>query len=239
MARCARKFVSRLAAAWVCGAAASAFAAPTPHVVPDTIAQRIQACTVCHGQAGIVTQHGYFPRIAGKPAGYLYNQLRNFRDGRRNNTAMSALVENMTDAYLLEIATHFASLDLPYPPPTVRAASTAELARGDVLVNQGDPAQGLPACARCHGPAMTGVAPAIPGLLGLPKDYLLAQFGAWRSGQRRAAPPDCMAEVSHRLSAQDLGAVATYLAQQTMPRDSTPASSVAMPLPLGCGSVPQ
>jgi hypothetical protein len=25
---------------------------------------------------------GYYPRIAGKPAGYLYNQLLNFRDGR-------------------------------------------------------------------------------------------------------------------------------------------------------------
>jgi cytochrome c553 len=28
-------------------------------------------------------------RIAGKPAGYLYNQLLNFRDGRRNYPLMT------------------------------------------------------------------------------------------------------------------------------------------------------
>jgi cytochrome c553 len=33
---------------------------------------------------------------------------------------------------------------------------------------------------------MTGVAPHIPGLLGLPRDYLNAQLGAWKAGQRRA-----------------------------------------------------
>ncbi len=40
---------------------------------------------------------------------------------------------------------------------------------------------------------MTGRAPFIPGLLGLPRDYLNAQLGAWRNGQRHASPPDCMA----------------------------------------------
>ena len=38
-------------------------------------------------------------------------------------------------------------------------------------------------CASCHGAAMTGVAPAVPGLLGLPRDYVLAQFGVERASQ--------------------------------------------------------
>ena len=47
------------------------------------MAERVRACTACHGKEGRATSDGYYPRIAGKPAGYLYNQLVNFRDGRR------------------------------------------------------------------------------------------------------------------------------------------------------------
>lgn len=72
-----------VAAALLLACAAAVGAAPGPLEVPDTIAERVQACTVCHGKQGRATNEGYFPRIAGKPAGYLFNQLVNFRDGRR------------------------------------------------------------------------------------------------------------------------------------------------------------
>ena len=52
--------------------ASGAHAAPR---VEDTLAQRLQACTGCHGAQGRAASDGYYPRIAGKPAGYLYNQL--------------------------------------------------------------------------------------------------------------------------------------------------------------------
>ena len=42
-----------------------------------------QGCVTCHGQSGQGTNNGYFPRIAGKAASYLYNQLVAFRDGTR------------------------------------------------------------------------------------------------------------------------------------------------------------
>src|SRR4051794_11756086 len=45
----------------------------------DTMAQRVLACTGCHGPQGRAAPDGYYPRIAGKPPGYLYNQLLNFR----------------------------------------------------------------------------------------------------------------------------------------------------------------
>ena len=79
------------------------------------MAQRTLACTACHGKEGRAGPDGYYPRIAGKPAGYLYNQLLNFRDGRRHYGLMARLLDPLSDAYLLEIAQHFASLDLPYP----------------------------------------------------------------------------------------------------------------------------
>src|SRR5690606_28791115 len=100
---------------------------------------------------------------------------------------------------LREIAGHYASLELPYPAPQAAQVPPALLARGRVLALDGDAARGLPACAGCHGRALTGAAPAIPGLLGLSRDYLNAQFGAWRDGLRRASEPDCMARIVRRL----------------------------------------
>lgn len=203
---------------------------------PDTIAERMKACTACHGQEGRATNQGFFPRIAGKPAGYLYNQLANFRDGKRRHATMAYLVDHMSDAYLREIADYFAGLDLPYPAPQASGAPAAVLARGEQLARQGDAARGLPACASCHGEHMTGIAPAMPGLLGLPRDYILAQFGAWRTGQRQAAAPDCMAQIARRLAPEDVTAMATWLSSQPVRHAAAPAGSTPGKPPLPCGS---
>ena len=74
---------------WVAGLLAVAAHAAPPF--EDTLAQRLQACTVCHGAQGRATPVGYQPRLAGKPTGYLYHQLLNFRDGRRDYGPMTAL----------------------------------------------------------------------------------------------------------------------------------------------------
>jgi cytochrome c553 len=203
---------------------------------PDTMAQRMQACVACHGKDGRATNEGFYPRIAGKPAGYLYNQLVNFREGKRRNATMAALVDHMSDAYLREIAGYFAALDLPYSPPQTIDAPAATLARGEQLVRHGDAARGIPACSSCHGDAMTGVAPAVPGLLGLPRDYLLAQFGAWRSGMRHATAPDCMGDIARRLAADDVSAMAIWLSSQPVRHGVAPAGSLPRKPAMECGS---
>ncbi len=226
-----------LVLAWLVLAPAAASAAEPPsRTVPDTMAQRVMACTLCHGQEGRATSSGYFPRIAGKPAGYLYNQLLHFRDGRRQNAGMARLLDNLSDTYLREMAEHFASLDLPYPAPQPPAAPPDVLARGESLVRSGDAARGIPACVACHGAALTGANPAIPGLLGLPRDYLIAQMGAWKTGLRHASAPDCMERIAERLSAADVSAAASWLAAQPLPASTHPAPTSTQPLPMDCGS---
>jgi cytochrome c553 len=221
-------------ATWALAAlAGSALAAPPKPA--DTMAQRVRACTACHGEAGRAAADGFHPRIAGKPAGYLFNQLVAFRDGRRPYALMTSLLEPLSDAYLREIAGHFAALDLPYPPPQAPTAAAAALERGRQLVEAGDKALGVPACAACHGERLTGAQPATPGLLGLPRDYLNAQLGAWRSGERRAAAPDCMAKVARALAPEDIAAVAQWLAAQPVPRPSRAVDRLPAALPLDCG----
>jgi len=203
----------------------------------DTIAQRVLACTGCHGEQGRAGPDGYYPRLAGKPAGYLFNQLRNFRDERRHYELMNGLLTLLDDAYLHEIAAYFAALDVPYPPPAAPVASAELRERGEALVRRGDPARSVPACTQCHGDAMTGRTPFIPGLLGLPRDYLNAQLGAWRNGQRRAIAPDCMAQVARSLAPEEIGAVSAWLAAQPVPAHAQPAGDAGASLPIPCGGL--
>ncbi|MFD1841674.1 c-type cytochrome [Paracidovorax cattleyae] len=230
-------------AAMVGGAGPAAAQAPASAPVPATpapasgMADRVIACTACHGREGRATQQGYFPRIAGKPAGYLYHQLLNFRDGRRSYPQMSYLLEHMTDGYLREIAQHFSTLELPYAAPPPPQALPATLERGRRLVREGDAARGIPACVQCHGGAMTGVQPAIPALVGLPRDYLNSQIGAWQTGQRRSQAPDCMAHVARQLTAEDVSAISAWLAAQPVAGSGKPADAPAGPLPMPCGGV--
>lgn len=227
------------AALWLAAATSLPAAAQTAAPVVDSMAQRMQACTACHGKQGRAARDGYYPRIAGKPAGYLYNQLLNFRDGRRHYALMGELLVPLTDSYLQEIAAHFASLDLPYPPPQAPTGSAEERARGQRLVTQGDPARRIPACASCHGAALTGIAPAVPGLLGLPRDYLNAQLGAWRTGQRKAHEPDCMGQIARALAPEDIGAVSHFLASQPLPANTHPVADAPPAWPMRCGGLPE
>jgi cytochrome c553 len=205
---------------------------------PDTIAARVEACTACHGSVGQGTGNDYFPRLAGKPAGYLANQLLAFRSGRRRYPPMNYLLEFLPDPYLRAIADYFAQQNPPLPPPVVPVVSKDILALGQRLVTGGDPDRGVPPCAGCHNPAFTGMEPAIPGLLGLPTNYISAQLGAWRYGTRTATAPDCMQIVAGHLTETDVTAVAAYLSTLSAPQDTAPVPKGSLPMPLACGSEP-
>ena len=188
-------------------------AARSQPAAPDTMAARVLACASCHGAEGEGTSDVYFPRLAGKPAGYLYNQLVAFKDGRRRYPPMNYLLEFLPDAYLKEIADYFASLRPPFP--RLQSPSSARKSwRAANRWSSGDPQRGIPACASCHGPTFTGMEPAIPGLLGLRANYISAQLGAWRYGTRTAAAPDCMQIVAGRLTEDDVKAVAAWLSSR-------------------------
>lgn len=104
------------------------------------------------------------------------------------------------------------------------------------LVRHGDAERKIPACVSCHGAALMGTVPATPGLLGLPRDYLNAQLGAWRNGVRKAHAPDCMADIARRLDLDEIAVVSAWLSSQPVPQ------LAALPLapadvPMECGSM--
>ena len=202
----------------------------------DSMEARVQGCVTCHGQSGQGTNAGYYPRIAGKPAGYLYNQLIAFRDGTRKYPPMNYLVAYLPDSYLKEMAEHFSKQRPPFAAREQGAADAQVLARGQALVQTGDFQKGIPACVACHGAGLTGMDPGIPGLVGLRASYITGQLVRWRSGDRHAADPDCMRRIATRLSDSDITAVATWLVRQDPPKDPSPESSNLVRMPLACGS---
>ncbi|SFU32589.1 Cytochrome c553 [Nitrosomonas eutropha] len=211
---------------------------PMPPKISDTLEQRVKPCIICHGDEDRAGRDAYYPRIAGKPAGYLFNQLRNFRDGQRYYQAMAILLENMSDDYLLEIAHYFSFLKYPYPQPTANTLSPGETQAVETLIHSGDPDRDIPACSACHGKALTGTKPFIPSLLGLPHAYLAAQFGGWRNGGiMRGQTPDCMSEIANKMTQEEVNALAMWLPTQPVTGESAEAEELPPELVQRCQTI--
>ena len=177
------------------------------------MAARVLACATCHGAEGQGTSDDYFPRLAGKPAGYLYNQLVAFRDGRRRYPPMNYLLEFLPDAYLKEIAEYFAVAAAAVSGrPRCPIVSKEILARGEALVTNGDPQRGRSRLRGLSRPdASPGWSPPFPACSGCAPATSARSSGAWRYGTRTAAAPDCMQIVAGLLTEDDVTAVAAWL----------------------------
>ena len=221
----------------LCLLAASYAAAQPSGGQSEDLGDRLAPCAACHGEGGRSDSEVYYPSIAGKPAGYLYAQLEHYRSGRRRHTIMESLLAHLSKPYLEEIADYYAAQAPKWTPPRDRRTDD-HLARGRAIVEEGDASLGIPSCRACHGDQLTGVAPYIPGLVGLRPEYLSAQLAAWRTGARRAAEPDCMAQIADRLDREDIGAVTAWIATRPYPENPAAAASLPGELPLDCGIVP-
>jgi cytochrome c553 len=205
------------------------------------MAERVKPCEACHGNQGRAGPDGYYPRLAGKPADYLYNQMQNFSHARRRYTLMRRMMDPLSATYQREMANYFANLQVPYLPPTVKttAPTPEQVARGQQLALHGDPVANIPACNTCHGSNLMGNRANVPSLLGLPSAYLGAQLSAWTLDERATAAPDCMRDIAKRLSAADSAAVTTWLALQEVPLKANLSAPTQVAIDLRCGSAPE
>lgn len=200
----------------------SASQSPAP-AIPDTLQQRVAACTSCHGVHGEGSPDSVVvPRLAGKPAGYLLQQLGYFQTGQRRHAPMEYVVRQLSGAYLRQIAEYFARQDVPYQQMPVPQVSEGTMRRGEQLALRGDSTRGVPSCVSCHGDKLTGVEPMMPGLLGLSYGYLSAQLTAWRTHTRAAEGPYCMGVVANRMRESDIAAVSAWLASREPSTDMRP-----------------
>jgi len=179
-------------------------------------AGKAAVCAACHGPQGVAIAPN-FPNLAGQSATYLYVQLKEFHDGQRNDPVMTGQAAALSDADMRDLASYYAELA---PKPAGQADANS---RGAQLYLAGDPAQGIPPCQGCHGPAGLGPQPhpssapqppwaTFPHLRGQSGLYVTKQLGDFKSGARGGSSN---AKVMHGIAAtlgdDDVQALSTYL----------------------------
>lgn len=80
-----------------------------PAMAADPAAARDLAatCTHCHGTDG--RSVGMTPSLAGVDKGYMAQQMKDFKAGKRPATIMHQLAKGYTDAQIEQIAAYFAA----------------------------------------------------------------------------------------------------------------------------------
>lgn len=169
-------------------------------------------CAACHGPDGNSPLPAN-PVLAGQGYDYLLKQLRNFKtpagkDGARPNAVMTAMVANLSDADMMNLAAFYAS-----QKPKGNVAKDKELTvLGEKIYRGGIADRGIAACSGCHSPNGVGIPAQYPRLAGQHAEYTEAQMKAWRSGERANDPNQMMRAVAARLTDREIKALSEYVA---------------------------
>jgi cytochrome c553 len=182
-----------LAAMMVCGSFAHA---------ADVAAgkEKAEMCVACHGEGGI-SQIENMPSLAGQPDQFIQWQLVFFRAGTRKNEQMQPVVEQLNNEDIRNLGAYFATLT----PPKAKADENPDLSR------KGAQAAAGRRCASCHTDNYAG-GKAVPRVAGQRQDYLAKALHDYKSGVRSGGGMAAMASVAFSLSAEEIEALAHYLA---------------------------
>ena len=190
--------------------------APAAPLVGDASAGAAKAavCAGCHGPDGNAP-NPIWPKLAGQRPGYIAKQLRDFKAGRRTDPMMSAMAIALSEQDMLDVAAHFASLEIRIP---ASAPASNELA--ERLYLMGRPTERILACVACHGlngeGFFSGAGGGFPAIGGQNSAYVSKQLQGFRAGARTNDWEGVMRLVSENLTDADIAALAAYLS--SMPR---------------------
>ncbi len=164
-----------------------------------SLEDNIAMCGACHGENGI-PQEKTTPVIWGQTEGYLYLQLRDYKNGDRKNDQMQPVAEQLERNDMFALAKYFAQkpwpqLGQPAAPSDVAAQATR--------------ANGSVGCTGCHQDGYKGEGTQ-PRLAGQSHDYMLQTMLDFRS-QKRGNNPG-MSDLMKATSEADIAALAQYLA---------------------------
>jgi cytochrome c553 len=180
--------------------AASAPAAANPY------AQRFATlCATCHGANGRSEMPGT-PALAGQHSFYAITQLFLFREGRRDNEAMTAVAKTMKDADMRGFADYVGTLPAVPPPAPATPPDPARMGRGKALAAQHQ-------CLSCHGPDLSG-GQQVPRIGGQREEYLQATLHGFKTGKRPGYSM-AMSQAVSQVPDSDLDTLAYFAARLT------------------------
>jgi cytochrome c553 len=172
----------------------------------DAGSTKAVVCQACHGANGN-SANPEWPSLAGLGADYIADQLKNFKEAKRNNPVMMPNAANLSPDDMADLGAYFDSqvnTGLEADPSYWRA--------GEKLYRAGDRARGIPACMACHGPTGRGNEPAkFPALRGQHSVYVAKQLNDYASGARATGLNGIMPTIAKRLSPDDIRNVSSYV----------------------------
>jgi cytochrome c553 len=190
------------------GAASAGTSGAASSAPSQSYAERFASvCAACHGANGRSDEPST-PVLAGQPSFYVITQLFLFREGRRDNAAMTAVAKGFTDNDLRGFSDYIGSLPaVPAPPPNA-PPDDARMRQGRELAQQHK-------CFFCHGNDLAG-GQQVPRIAQQHESYLRASLHGFQSGSRPGYTQAMIGAVS-QIPAQDLDTLAYFAANFTGP----------------------
>lgn len=185
--------------------AAPKAAASKPAAPKVNYAERFAGlCAACHGPNGR-SELANTPVLAGQPSLYAATQLFLFREGRRNNAAMTAVAKTLTDDDLRGFSDYIGTLPPVAPPAPATPPDAARMTKARGLAEQYK-------CVFCHGADLAG-GQQVPRIAGQHEDYLRESLRGFHSGDRPGYTQAMTAAVSG-IPVEDLDLLAWYAARR-------------------------
>ncbi len=168
-------------------------------------ARSIPACASCHGEAGNSTISAN-PKLSAQHDAYLAKQLQEFTKPERNNAVMTSISKALSADDVKNVSAYLN--EQKAKPGAAKNKDTID--QGKKIFRAGIAEKNVPACASCHGAAGGGMPVQYPRLAGQHFDYTVAQLDAFSKGTRKNSAQ--MTTIAKRMSADDMKAVADYIA---------------------------
>ena len=178
------------------------------------------ACAACHGVDGNSADPPY-PRLAGQHERFISRQLHLFKTGQRENPIMQGMAAPLSAQDMRDIGAYYATQKGQAgvaDDTLITAGPNADkkfYQVGEKLFRAGRPADGIPACLACHGPAGRGnPGPSYPSLGGQHAGYTVAKLQFFRDGGSYGKDNEAnvvMAQIARGLSDEDIQALGTYI----------------------------
>jgi len=170
----------------------------------------VSACTDCHGPRGAAPDRDRTPTLAAQVAAYTYKQLRDYKDGKRENRRMQEAVERLSDEQLAALAAWYA--EQPFAVVEVDADETVSDATLD-LVFRGDKTRLIQPCASCHGPNGEGAIIDVPAISGQNVKYFVDTMRNYARDKRENDIYSRMRIIAKALTRDEIEELAVYYAR--------------------------